>query len=219
MMNKSINTEVMGISETSCIHPLYKSLIIEWQKEKFSDELLPAKEEMIKKISLFIEKINSKLKESLSDENQFLKEIFELDLERLLFVLKDYLRIRLIKIEKYLYFIIKNDMGSILSTDEFEYAFNLFKIKRAYFNQNLYKNIHSDLNEFKDGISSKIIVSHNPNSFSFVKCVLNESLTLNLKEAFTNSEKDYIELMKDEIYCLPNILIKNACEVNQLAYI
>ena len=68
-------------------------------------------------------------------------ETYDLDLERVKFILRDYLRIRLLKIEKYLYYIIKNDLCNILSEAEFEYAKNLFKIKRKYFSENFYKKI------------------------------------------------------------------------------
>lgn len=213
------NTEIMGIKDTLIMNKTYNKLLSEWQKEKFSDELLQYKDNLINQVSDLIDKSQKQINATFADENQFLKEIMELDLERLVYVLKDYLRIRIVKIEKFLYFIIKNDLSGLLSPNEFEYAFNLFKLKRAYFNQSLYKKIAPDLSEFKNSISNKVVVSPNTNNYSFVKCLSNESITLSLKNVFETIEEGYIEMIRGEIYCLPERLIKDGCEINQFCFI
>jgi GINS complex subunit 4 len=213
------STEIMGIKDTLIMNKTYNKLILEWQKEKFSDELLQYKDTLVNQVSDLIDKSLKQINTTLADENQFLKEIMELDLERLVFVLKDYLRIRIAKIEKFLYFIIKNDLSGLLSSNEFEYAFNLFKLKRAYFNQILYKKIAPDLSEFKNSISNKVVVSPNVNNYTFVKCLSHESITLSLKNVFETIEEGYIEMIKGDIYCLPERLIKDGCDINQFCFI
>ena len=216
---ESSQLEIMGLKDTNIMNNVYSKLIIEWQKEKFSDDLHPYKEDLINKVSSLIDSTKENIDKNFSDENQFLKEIMELDLERLIFVLKDYLRIRIVKIEKYLYFIIKNDLHSILSNSEFEFAYDLYKIKKAYFDQNLNsKLIYKELVEFDKKISESVLVTPNKNIYTFVKCLSTESITINIQDVYP-SNSSFLTLIKGEIYCLPESLVKSNCEISRLAYI
>ena len=129
-------------------------------------------------------------------------------MERVKFILRDYLRIRLLKIEKYLYYIIKNDLCNILSEAEFEYAKNLFKIKRKYFSENFYKKINQQLNDFSaSGINPDVIQGPPKKFYSILKSNTSEADYLNIKDIYTES-METLSIHKDDIVCLPFSLIK-----------
>ena len=99
-------------------NPIFE-LQSQWQNEKFTEELLPYPTKLLSKILINIENTDSKLKNKHSNTSNtnteieadkrlpVINEIKELDLERVKFLVKDFLRIRLAKINKYLIHIIK----------------------------------------------------------------------------------------------------------------
>lgn len=197
----------------------YTSLLIIWEREKLSEELLPYREDLIPKLSAQIEKRKSYLKSlNLSEGDEFMREILELDLERVLFVFKDYLRIRLAKIEKFLFQIIQMDLGNLLSNKEFDYAFKLFTLKRAYFTQNVYSKLNDTLNDLKK-IKNQVIVSPNLKLYSFAKNLSRNSTPISIKDNYENSEEPVIEVEFGETICLPENLLKVASNLTQIALI
>ena len=89
------------------------NLVTIWRNEKLSQTLLPYEENIINEVTSLIEKKESELKESKKmDKN--IKYYIEIDIQRIKFIIKDYLRIRLMKIEKYLFYLLKNNKVDIL---------------------------------------------------------------------------------------------------------
>ncbi len=92
---------------------LINGLIKIWKNEKFSNDILLYQNSLISTAIDLVEKTEKELKDSsIEKENS---DIIELDIERMKFLIKDYLRIRIMKIEKYLFYILKNDLSSLLS--------------------------------------------------------------------------------------------------------
>ena len=89
------------------------NLVTIWRNEKLSQTLLPYKENIINEVTALIEKKEKELKEKKIDKN--VKYYMEIDIQRIKFIIKDYLRIRLMKIEKYLFYLLKNNKIDILS--------------------------------------------------------------------------------------------------------
>jgi len=56
-----------------------------------------------------------------------------MELERVKYMLKSYLRTRLLKLEKQAIYIIEKDLASLLSDPEMQYAWNLYENKKNYF--------------------------------------------------------------------------------------
>ena len=98
-------------------------LVTIWRNEKLSQTLLPYEDTIINEVTLLIEKKESELKEKKLDKN--VKYYIEIDIQRIKFIIKDYLRIRLMKIEKYLFFLLKNNKIDILSQNEIKFAAEL----------------------------------------------------------------------------------------------
>lgn len=197
----------------------YTHLLIVWEREKLSEELLAYQDSIILTISTQIEKRKSYLKTlNLSEGDEFMREILQLDLERVLFVLKDYLRIRLAKIEKFLFQIIQMDLGSLLSNKEFDYAFKLFTLKRAYFTQNVYSKLNDTLNDLKK-IKNQVVVSPNLKLYSFAKNLSRNSTPINIKDNYENCEDPLVIVEFGETICLPENLLKIANNQTKIALI
>ena len=132
--------------DTENSNTLMNSLITIWKNEKFTNDILLYKNNLISNAINLVEQTEKELKENkIEKENS---DIIELDIERMKFIIKDYLRIRIMKIEKYLFYILKNDLSSLLSENEVEFVIKLINMKSVYFNEGL-KNIHQSANNFR----------------------------------------------------------------------
>ncbi len=96
------------------------SLVTIWRNEKLSQTLLPYEENIINESTSLIEKKENEINNKKMDKN--VKYYIEIDIQRIKFIIKDYLRIRLMKIEKYLFFLLKNNKIDILSQNEIKFA-------------------------------------------------------------------------------------------------
>ena len=88
----------------------YNDLIIAWKNEKLCKNLMPYEEILLINCINLVENYEKKLKDNT--EQEFYDFILQ-DVQRMKFLIKDYLRIRLIKIEKYIFYILKNDLSNI----------------------------------------------------------------------------------------------------------
>ena len=79
------------------------SLITIWRNEKLSQSLLPYEENIINDVISQIEKKEEEIKNKKMDKN--VKYYIEIDIQHIKYIIKDYFRIRLMKIEKYLFFL------------------------------------------------------------------------------------------------------------------
>ena len=56
-----------------------------------------------------------------------------MEMERVKYMLKSYLRARIIKIEKHLLYMVEKDQAHLLSEAEMEYAWNMYESKKKHF--------------------------------------------------------------------------------------
>ena len=75
-----------------------------------------------------------------------------MELERVKYMFKDYLRTRIWKIEKNLMYVIEADKAELLSEPEVDYAYSLYVAKKDLFNKKLFSEgkLPEKLNMFKD---------------------------------------------------------------------
>lgn len=187
-----------------------------WKNEKFAKELLPCQDKFISELTTYIEE----KEKDLAGVTKEIKDIAELDLERLKFVIKDYLRIRLFKIQKYLFYILKEDLSSILTPNEIKFIVELINMKSVYFNEGLKKvnilcnNFRPFLDKFKNmsdkitSLNDEMIIKPNTNDYVFVESIVDQNIIVNFKEKFENCEQEYLVMEKGFIYFLPYSLIK-----------
>lgn len=140
-------------------------------------------------------------------------------MERTKFMLRDYLRIRLAKIEKYLFHLIKNDLSSLLSQSEFEFANQLFKLKRKYFSDNLYKKINPQLHDFgSSGINQEVVQGPPEKFYCIVKSNTSEADHVSVKDIYQESNET-LSIYKDDIVCMPYSLIKEKVDEKKYQFI
>lgn len=81
-------------------------------------------------------------------DDRFYFNLHKMELERVKFILKSYLRTRLFKIEKFLLYLVEKDFAHLLSEGEMAYAWSLYEAKKSHFNQAFFVKIPSRLNQF-----------------------------------------------------------------------
>ena len=79
-----------------------------------------------------------------------------MELERVRFALKSYLRTRLSKIEKLLLSIVEKDCNDLLSEAEMQFAFKLYESRPSYFKNALFDQIPDKLNVLDDPVDPRI---------------------------------------------------------------
>ena len=71
-----------------------------------------------------------------------------MELERIKYMLKSYLRTRLFKIERYVLYLVEKDQASLLSEGEMAYAWTLYENKKSHFGQSFLNKLQGNLNPF-----------------------------------------------------------------------
>ena len=79
-----------------------------------------------------------------------------MELERVRFALKSYLRTRLSKIEKLLLYIVEKDCNELLLEAEMQFAFKLYGSRQSYFKNALFDQIPDKLNVLADPVDARI---------------------------------------------------------------
>lgn len=74
-----------------------------------------------------------------------------MEIERVKYLVKAYLRARILKIEKHLLFIIEKDQASLLSAAEMDYAWHLYEQRKDHFKTELFDKVSKKLNSMQDG--------------------------------------------------------------------
>ena len=75
-----------------------------------------------------------------------------MEMERIKYMLKAYLRARIVKIEKHLLYIVEKDKAQLLSPGEMEYAWTLYESKKEHFKSEFFDKISKKLNNMEDDI-------------------------------------------------------------------
>ena len=208
---------------------LINGLITIWKNEKFSNDILLYQNSLISTAIDLVEKTEKELKDSsIEKENS---DIIELDIERMKFLIKDYLRIRIMKIEKYLFYILKNDLSALLSENEVELVIKLINMKSVYFNEGL-KNVNQIANNFryftdrfklmKEKISylnDAMIVSPSETDFVIIQSITEENIIINMKDIYDKYEYDFVQLEKNDICIIPYIAVKDLIKNNKVKLI
>ena len=82
-------------------------------------------------------------------DDRFNLNIYRMELERVKFVMKSYLRVRLTKIERNLVYIIEKDRSELLSEAEKLFAFNILEARKTHFQQSFFEKVPRELNVFE----------------------------------------------------------------------
>ena len=195
------------------------NLITIWRNEKLSQTLLPYEENTINLVTSLIEKKENELKEKKKiDKN--VKYYIEIDIQRIKFIIKDYLRIRLMKIEKYLFYLLKSNKIDILSQNEIKFAAELMDVKAAYFIQGL-KKMNSLANNFypftdknktrvekMQTISDAMINKPVDSEFVIIQNISNKTIDINIKDINNDYNGEFLSIYSGEKCLVPYKLIE-----------
>ena len=205
------------------------NLVKIWRNEKLSQTLLPYEENIINDVITLIEKKEKEINNKKIDKN--VKYYIEIDIQRIKFIIKDYLRIRLMKIEKYLFYLLKNNKIDILSQNEIKFAAELMDVKAAYFMQGL-KKMNSLVNNFyqftdknksrvdkMQTISDAMITKPSDSEFVIIQNVSNNTIDINIKEINNEYQGEFLSIYSGEKCLVPFKLIEPYLESKQVKII
>ncbi len=205
------------------------TLITIWRNEKLSQTLLPYEENIINEVISQIEKKEEEIKDKKMDKN--MKYYIEIDIQHIKYIIKDYFRIRLMKIEKYLFFLLKDNKIDILSQNEIKFAAELMDIKAAYFIQGLKKmnSLANNFFQFTDKTKTRVekmqtindamITKPDENDYVVVQNVSNNTLNINIKDIYGDYQGDFLSIYSGEKCFVPFKLIENYLKHKQVKII
>jgi GINS complex subunit 4 len=129
-------------------------------QEKMAPELLPYQHALVETICALINSQDREIAaktqmrangQALSTDERFYMNILRMELERIKYLVKAYLRARILKIEKHLLFIVEKDQANLLSQPEMDYAWQLYESRKEHFKTELFDKISQKLNSMQDG--------------------------------------------------------------------
>ena len=86
-----------------------------------------------------------------NNDERFYLNILRMEMERVKYLLKSYLRSRIVKIEKHLLYIVEKDQAHLLSEAEMEYAWTKYESKKKHYQTELFDRISKKLNCMEEG--------------------------------------------------------------------
>jgi GINS complex subunit 4 len=141
-------------------------------------------------------------------DDRFYYNVHKMELERVKYTLKSYLRTRLFKIERFLLYLVEKDQAALLSEGEMAYAWTLYESKKAHFNQTFLAKLPSKLNPFEtpsETVDDKLITKPNEQEFVFVRFLRDhERYMLNIEIE--------VRIKAGQVYFLPYIAAREFCE-------
>ena len=85
-----------------------------------------------------------------------------MELERAKYMLKNYLRTRLFKVERFLLFLIEKDQAALLSEPEMTYAWTLSEQRKSHFSNSFLGKLPKKLDPFEgEAVDDKLITKPN----------------------------------------------------------
>lgn len=120
-----------------------------------------------------------------------------MELERIKFTLKSYLRARLAKVERHLLYIVEKDQSELLSQAEKMFAFNLYEARKTHFEQSFFEKIPRKLNIMEEEpVNDRYITQPNLEEFVFIRMLVTIS-------AYAYSEDIEVQLLENNVYFMP----------------
>ena len=187
--------------------------------EKQSPEILQYKKDLVDHLDNQIKGQQEALSgmEITADEN-FVLDVYQLELERMKYMLKSYIRTRLTKIEKSYLYIIKNDKADLLSDQEVNYAWDYFWLRKGHFDKCFANELPAAFVDFIDDgddgknanhpnnpVNPEMVTAPDVHKFVFVKPNKTGKVSLNDNEGF-------LDLKPDDVLLLPYALTHELVE-------
>lgn len=103
--------------------------------EKMAPELLPFQFNLVDRVLRMISSREQLIdsKRQVDQDDRFTVNIYKMEVERVKFVMKSYLRTRLAKIERHLVYFIEKDRSELMSEAEQLFAFQLLEGRKSHY--------------------------------------------------------------------------------------
>lgn len=147
------------------------------KNEIVSPVILPFEEEAVKEIKALIDSQEEELEQEKKSSNIALRQtISQMEIDRVKYVLVEYLRVRLFKIQKYALYTLKHpDYVSRLSENETEFAKDFLKLEFDHTKQTFLEKLPRVFQDFQEQNGQVDMVSK-PNLDTFVFCRVAEDV-------------------------------------------
>ncbi|KAJ3683234.1 hypothetical protein LUZ60_013461 [Juncus effusus] len=187
-----------------------------WRNEKASPEILQFQSELIRRVHEQIQLQEERVEEFVNDKmDDLVVSLHQMDLDRTQYLLKSYLRIRLHKIEKYMFHISKTDLLNRLSEQEQIFTQRCIEIMEKHLHQSVLSKLpYGYQSVTKQSISSEeddMVPAPELDTFVFCK-------TKSAVGAFQLDEMgdEIVDLVADDLYVLRYKSIKGLVENGQI---
>nr|CAD1829669.1 unnamed protein product [Ananas comosus var. bracteatus] len=187
-----------------------------WRKEKAAPEILRFEAALVgrarEQIQLLEETVEEFMENGVDD---LVVSLYQMDLDRTLFLLRSYLRIRLQKIEKYMIHISKSNLWNRLSEQEQRFAKRCTEIMEKHLEQSVLSKLpYGYQSMLKQSISSEeddMVPEPQLDTFVFCK-------TKGAVGAFQLDDigDEIVDLVADDLYVLRYKSIKGLVESGQI---
>lgn len=145
------------------------------RREKAAPEVLMYEGELLESILFQIEERQKALNiDPQTPEEQFTGALYQMDLDRVKYLISSYLRSRLIKIQTFVVWIINNDKTELLSPQEFEFLGKYYAIKTNHYKKSFLFSIPEQFRKIsKDPGQKTPIVQPDLDRHVFIKALEN----------------------------------------------
>ncbi|KAD6119819.1 hypothetical protein E3N88_11090 [Mikania micrantha] len=179
-----------------------------WRNEKASPEILQFQSSLVQRSREQIELMEETVEELVkNDEDPLTVSLYQMDIDRTLFLLRSYLRTRLQKIEKFMFHIQKtSDLWSRLSRQEQKFAERSIEDMKQHLEQSVLSKLPD---RYKSHLKQSVISEEDDMG------VFNCFLTLN-HLWYDSGEENPLDMYAGDIYALRYKSIKPLIESGQL---
>jgi len=198
------------------IHDGIQQLILRWTNEKYAPEVLPFDQQTVEDLSEALEFVNDELNESAmngeaQDPDDPTRRLQLMDYERVKYVMIDYLRIRLWKIQKCPQHYNEPDNIGVLSKAERQFMREAWDSKVKFLHNRLLSALPNGKETLDDKLDSLDMVSR-PNLERHVYARIMSDipkLTPGLSPSTQGSEAESLTLNKGDTYLLRYSVIRD----------
>lgn len=187
------------------------------RREKVSPEILMYQDQLISKIVANIESRQEMLNSSVTEtlEKQFENQVYQLDLDRIKFLVANYLRTRLFKIQNMAISIVYSGEEGMLSSQECEFLTKFYLLKTNHFKKSFLLKIPEEYRKIEEEKYSKTPIT----KVNYKKHIIIKALQdVGICKIHDESEKT-IEIFKNDIAILPYDSVKHHMLAERIDFI
>lgn len=193
-----------------------KEILQAWLNEKNAPELLKFPSQALSELNELVEQQDQIIAQSAveSVSKAFFSNLLQMELDRVKFIIRSYLRTRLTKIQKYAFYILQTpEQRQLLSSEEYEFLKGYVTLLETHFTESCLKDFPEDLQNLAN---MDMIAQPDLNTHVFCK-VENDVGEFELEDSPT--DRSTTTLSKGDQYILRYNPIKSLVESNDVVFL